>query len=62
MVNIKLVFETSSNEPKVKEGRLEEPEERLVRILAMTALYILIYMHIELTILKSRSIPLLSIY
>jgi hypothetical protein len=62
MVNIKLIFEKCSNELKVKEGRLEEPEERLVRILAMTALYILIYMHIGLTILKSRSTLLLSIY
>lgn len=53
MVNIKLVFKKSSSEPKVKKGRLEEPEERLVRILAMTALYILIYMHIELIILKN---------
>ena len=35
MVNIKLVFETSSNEPKVKEGRLEEPRERLATILAV---------------------------
>ena len=62
MVNIKLVFKKRSNELKVKEGRLEEPEERLVTILRMIALYILIYMHIGLTILKSRSTPLLSIY
>lgn len=38
MVNIKLVFETSSNEPKVKEGRLEEPEVCWMRILTTTAL------------------------
>jgi hypothetical protein len=62
MVNIKVIFEKRSNELKVKKGRLEEPRERLVTILRMIALYILIYMHIELTILKSRSTPLFSIY
>lgn len=40
MVNIKLVFKKRSNELKVKKGRLEEPEERLVRILRMIALRI----------------------
>lgn len=38
MVNIKLVFKMSSNEPKVKKGRLEEPEERLMTTLTIAAL------------------------
>lgn len=58
MVNIKLVFETSSNEPKVKEGRLEEPRERLVTILAVH----MFVSYVGELVLKSRLILLLSIH